>query len=256
MWDPQRYREFGGHRARPFHDLLARVGASSPRRVVDVGCGPGTLTPVLAARWPGAQVEAFDSAPDMVSAARELGVDARVQDVRGWQPPADTDVVLANAVLQWVPEHGALIDRWARTLPGGAWLAVQVPGNFGAPSHALVRELAARPPWVGALTGVLRGEETVHPPQHYADLLVAAGCAVDVWETTYTQRLDGDDPVLTWVTGTALRPVRAALDDEAWERFRAELAPQLRRAYPRSTDGGTWMPFRRLFAVAQVPDGR
>lgn len=255
MWDVQRYREFGGHRERPFHDLLARVGAQEPRRVVDVGCGPGTLTGVLAARWPRAQVEAFDSSPEMVAAARELGVEARTQDVRQWQPAPDTDVVVANAVLQWVPEHLELLDRWARDLPPGAWLALQVPGNFGAPSHVLVRELAAAPRWRDRLAGVLRGAETVPQPQRYAELLAATGCAVDVWETTYLHRLDGADPVLAWITGTALRPVRAALDDAGWERFLAELAPELRRAYPRSDDGGTWLPFRRLFAVAQVPGG-
>ena len=254
MWDPQRYREFGDHRERPFHDLLARVGAQDPRRVVDAGCGPGTLTPVLAQRWPGAQVDAFDSSPEMVAAARELGVDARVDDVRTWTPAPDTDVVLTNAVLQWVPEHAALITRWVRQLAAGAWLAVQVPGNFGAPSHVLVRELAAEPRWSDALGGVLRGAETVLEPAGYAELLTAAGCAVDVWESTYAQRLEGADPVLAWITGTALRPVRATLDDVGWARFRAELAPRLREADPSSTDGGTWFPFRRQFAVAQVGD--
>lgn len=252
MWDVARYREFGDHRERPFHDLLARVFALRPRRVVDAGCGPGHLTPVLAARWPGAQVEAFDSAPEMVAAARELGVNARLEDVTEWVPGPDTDVVVANAVLQWVPEHAELMQRWATALPAGAWVAVQVPGNFGAPSHVLVRELAAQPQWAARLAGVLRGQETVHPPQRYADLLLAQGCAVDAWETTYLQRLDGDDPVLAWIMGTALRPVRAVLDDEGWEHFCAELAVALREAYPRTAGGGTWLPFRRVFVVAQV----
>jgi len=135
------------------------------------------------------------------------------------------------------------------------WLAVQVPGNFTAPSHTLIRELAAQPRWAPRLAGVLRGAETVHPVRHYAELLTAAGCAVDAWETSYLQRLDSADPVLAWVTGTALRPVRAALDDDAWARFRAELAPMLRDAYPPGSDGATWLPFRRVFVVAQVGGG-
>lgn len=255
MWSPQEYLRFADHRERPFHELLARVGAERPRRVVDAGCGPGTLTPVLALRWPDAVVQAFDSAPEMVAAARERGVAASVADVADWQPASDTDVLLANAVLQWVPDHLAVLRRWVHALPAGAWLGVQVPGNFTAASHTLVRELAAEPRWRPRLDGVLRSADAVHSAQDYAEQLAALGCAADVWETTYQQRLPGADPVLHWITGTALRPVRAVLDDADWDRFRAELAPRLRTAYPPSTlpgeaEGGSWLPFRRIFMVA------
>ena len=257
MWDPSAYLLFADHRERPFHELLARVGAADPRRVVDAGCGPGTLTPVLGQRWPDAAVQAFDSSPEMVAAARERGVDATVADVATWRPDQDVDVVLGNAVLQWVPGHLEVLERWARTLRSGAWLAVQVPGNFREPSHALTRELAGRPHWRQQLDGVLRGADAVHEPQHYAERLVAQGCTVDAWESTYLQRLPGHNPVLQWITGTALRPVRAALDDTEWAQFTAELAPMLRDAHPDSTlrgetDGGAWMPFRRIFVVAHI----
>ena len=144
-WDPALYLDFDDHRSRPFRDLLARVGATSPRRVVDLGCGPGHLTAVLSARWPDADVSALDSSPDMVAAARERGIDAELADVVDWVPTPDTDVVVTNAVLQWVPSHPQLLPRWLEALPSGAWFAMQVPGNFGAPSHALVRELLAEP---------------------------------------------------------------------------------------------------------------
>ncbi len=247
-WDPGLYLTFDDHRSRPFFDLLARVGATSPRRVVNLGCGPGHLTGVLGQRWPGAVVEALDSSAEMVAAARDRGIDAQQRDVVDWAPGPDTDVVVTNAVLQWVPAHPALLPRWVAALPAGAWFAMQVPGNFDAPSHALVRELADEPRWRGSV--VLRGAGAVAEPAGYAELLAAAGADVDVWETTYLQRLTGVDPVLSWITGTALRPVRDALDDAGWEAFRAELAPRLRAAYPVSPDGTTWFPFRRIFAVA------
>ncbi|MGZ4542184.1 MAG: trans-aconitate 2-methyltransferase [Mycobacteriaceae bacterium] len=257
MWDAAQYLRFADHRERPFHELLERVGAEYPRRVVDVGCGPGTLTSVLALRWPSAVVEAFDSSPEMVSAARERGVKASLGDVTEWRPGADVDVIMCNAVLQWVPDHVEVMTRWAETMAAGAWLAVQVPGNFGAPSHALTRELAAEPQWRAQLDGVLRGPETVHEPLVYAERLAALGCTVDVWESTYIQRLPGRDPVLHWISGSALRPVRATLNDADWTRFAAELAPRLREAHPETTlegeaEGGAWMPFRRIFIVAQA----
>jgi trans-aconitate 2-methyltransferase len=250
MWDPAAYLVRRDERARPFYDLLARVHAESPRTVVDLGCGPGNLTLLLAERWPGAAVRALDSSPEMVAAAREAGVDAALGDVDEWTPEPDVDVVVCNAVLQWVPGHGELLRRWAGELPGGAWLAMQVPGNFAAPSHEAARELAGRPRWRDRLRGVLRGHDAVLEPDEYGELLAGAGCDVDVWETTYLHRLDGPDPVLEWMTGTALRPVRAALDDTEWADFRAELAPLLRAAYPQRADGTTWWPFRRIFVVA------
>ncbi|MFL6123391.1 trans-aconitate 2-methyltransferase [Actinophytocola sp.] len=254
MWDPQKYLAFDDHRSRPFFDLIARISAEAPRRVVDLGCGPGHLTLALAQRWPSAVVEASDSSPEMVSAARERGIDATVLDVREWQPAADTDVVVTNAVLQWVPGHDELLARWVKRLPHGACLALQVPGNFDAPSHVRTRELAASDAWRDRLDSVvLREEDAVLDPAGYAALLSDAGCEVDAWETTYVQRLTGEDPVLEWITGTALRPIRNALPDDDWQRFRAELASTLRAEYPRRADGTTWFPFRRVFAVARVP---
>lgn len=257
MWDPKQYLAFDNHRSRPFFELVNRVGAERPRRVVDLGCGPGHLTAVLSERWPDAVVEASDSSSEMVAAARARGVHAVLQDVRDWAPEDDTDVVVCNAVLQWVEGHPALLSDWAGKLPPGAWLAMQVPGNFDAPSHRCIREVAGRQEYRERLepTGVLQ-PRNVLDPTGYATVLSAAGCAVDAWETTYIQRLTGDDPVLTWVSGTALRPVRDALDDATWERFIAELAPMLRDAYPRHEDGTTWLPFRRLFAVAHKADRR
>lgn len=249
-WDPALYRTFDDHRSRPFHDLLARVGAVEPRRVVDLGCGPGHLTALLSARWPGAAVTAFDSSPEMVAAARGNGVDAELADAVDWTPAPDTDVVVTNAVLQWVPGHVALLPRWLEALPSGAWFAMQVPGNFSAPSHHLVREVLDQPRWRGLVD--VRDEDALPEPAAYADLLVGTGAEVDVWETTYLHRLSGADPVLRWISSTALRPVRDALPGPEYDRFRDELAPRLRGAYPPRPDGTTWFPFRRLFAVART----
>ncbi|GAA4613796.1 trans-aconitate 2-methyltransferase [Saccharopolyspora hordei] len=248
MWDPQAYLAFSDYRDRPAHDLLARVGAERARRVVDLGCGAGNLTSLLTDRWPEAEVEATDSSPEMVEAARARGVPARVEDVRDWTPLPDTDVVLCNAVLQWVPEHVDLLRRWLPELPAGAWFAFQVPGNFDSPSHVAVRRLLAEPRWRDH--GIVLRTDPVLDPVGYADVLADLGVAVDAWETTYVHALRGPDPVLEWVTGTALRPVRAALDDAEWAEFRAELAPRLAEAYPQRPDGVTWFPFRRLFVVA------
>lgn len=147
MWDPDVYLAFSGHRNRPFYELVSRVGLERARRVVDLGCGPGHLTRYLARRWPGAVIEALDSSPEMVAAAAERGIDATTGDLRDWKPKPDTDVVVSNAALHWVPEHSDLLVRWVDELAPGSWIAVQIPGNFETPSHAAVRALARREPY-------------------------------------------------------------------------------------------------------------
>lgn len=257
MWDPNAYLRFADERSRPFFDLLARVPATDPATVVDLGCGPGTLTAHLRQRWPAATIQGLDSSSEMIAAARALPaaqtVRFEVADVRDWHPTPDVSVVIANAVLQWVPGHEALLARWADELATGATLAFQVPGNFDAPSHVAIREVAALPAWRDRLAGVLRGSNAVLSAAGYAELLARHGLAIDAWETLYLHELtaEGNDhPVLRWVEGTALRPVRSALDEADWAAFRAELNPRLHAAYPVH-NGRVWFPFRRIFVVAR-----
>ena len=253
MWDPDVYLTFADHRARPFYDLLSRVAAREPRRVVDLGCGAGNLTSQLARRWPDATIEALDSSPEMVAAARERGVSASVADVRTWTPQPDTDVVLSNAAMHWVPEHGELFVRWVGRLAAGSWLAIQMPGNFETASHAAVRAVARRQPYAELLQeNPFRVGTVVDTPAHYADLLLDSGCTVDAWETTYIHQLTGEHPVLDWISGTALLPVSERLDAQHYQRFREELIPLLAEAYPSRPNGTTFYPFRRVFVVAQV----
>jgi trans-aconitate 2-methyltransferase len=229
------------------------VVAPPPHRVADLGCGPGNLTLQLARRWPQAVIEAVDSSPEMVAAARERGVDAAVADLRTWTPQPDTDVVLSNAAMHWVSERDELMVQWAEKLDAGAWIAVQMPGNFETPSHSAVRAVARREPYAKILRDTpFRAGTMADTPAHYAELLIDAGCTVDAWETTYLHQLTGEHPVLDWISGTALLPVRERLNELEYQQFREELIPLLADAYPPRHDGTTFFPFRRVFVVAQV----
>ncbi|WP_457962345.1 trans-aconitate 2-methyltransferase [Arthrobacter sp. D1-29] len=254
-WDPSRYVQFGDYRDRPFFDLTGRIHTQNPHEVVDLGCGPGNLTATLARRWPHAKVLGLDSSAEMLArAAAEAREEPRLrfefEDIAEWMPSPTTDVVVSNAALQWVPGHQDLLARWLDRLKPGAWFAMQVPGNFNAPSHVLMRELASTPRWKPKLEGVLRGGESVGEPADYLEIMLDANCRADSWETSYLQLLTGTDPVLAWVRGTALRPVLAALPAEEALAFEAEYAAALSTAYP-GTKHGTVFPFRRIFAVAR-----
>jgi trans-aconitate 2-methyltransferase len=256
-WSPAVYLRYAGERARPFADLLDRVDARAPSQVVDLGCGEGTMTATLAERWPSARVTGVDSSPEMLASAAESAVPGRLEFLRGdvaaWVPDAPVDDAVSNAVLHWLPGHERLLTRWADWLAPGGWLAVQVPGNFRAPTHALLTELCRSPRWAARLADAGPRPDTVLEPAGYFDVLAAAGLAPDVWETTYLHVLSGPDPVLGWVRSTVLRPVLALLEDDAAAEFTAEYAAALRAAYPPRPDGTTLLPFRRVFAVARRP---
>ena len=259
-WDPATYLRFAGERARPFAELTARVDAEDPRVVVDLGCGDGSVTATLAQRWPAARVTGVDSSASMLAAAAEHAVPGRLEftqgDLRDWRPVEPVDVLVSNAALHWVPGHAPLVSRWATELAADGWLALQVPGNQAAPTHALLASLVAEPRWAQRLApgdDSVLDPAAVLDPRGYLDVLTAAGLVADAWETTYLHVLTGADPVLRWVSGTVLRPVLARLSTEDADELTAEYAAGLRATYPVREDGTTVLPFRRVFAVGHRP---
>ncbi len=253
VWDPQRYLVFGDERARPFHDLMAVVDAPDPAEVVDLGCGPGNLTATLAQRWPAARVVGVDSSLEMVAAARGVdGIEIVHADLREWNPDRPVDVLVSNATLQWVPDHIALVPKLVDVLSPGGWFAFQVPANFSEPSHVLLQQLADSPRWRDHIGGKRVARPSSHEPDEYLAVLAGLDCAVQVWETTYFHVLPGEDAVLDWITGTALRPILAVLDQAERAEFTSEYGALLRAAYPRRSYG-TVLPYRRIFAVARRP---
>jgi trans-aconitate 2-methyltransferase len=275
VWDPHQYARHSGHRNRPISDLLARVPAlpdDENPRIADLGCGPGGPSLLLAERWPGARITGYDNSPAMLREARAYAgktsaggsLEFTHADLTTWRPaPGDHfDLIFSNAALHWVLHaegegasgHTVLFPAWVQGLPPGGVFAFQVPGNFGSPSHALLLELRNSPRWRGRLGSESR-EGSVRTPAEYLAELEPLGCEVDAWETTYAHLLHGENPVLDWVKGTALRPVLTLLadDPEAQAEFLAEYGQLLREAYPPlggDPARGTVMPFRRIFVVA------
>jgi trans-aconitate 2-methyltransferase len=258
MWDPAQYLHFTDERSRPFYELTSRIGATAPGYVVDLGCGPGQLTASLAARWPQAEVLGIDSSAEMITTAQQADYGEAVRsgrlsfvlgDVNNWQPARPPDVIVSNAVLQWVPNHMQLLPRWAAGLRTGGWLAFMLPGNFDQPSHVVLRELAGSARWRDQLSRVELNRQAGDPAD-YLDLLAGLGLNVDAWEATYLHVLLGSDPVTDWYKGSGLRPVLAALNAADAEAFVTEYSQQMQKYYP-AAPYGTILPFRRVFVVAQ-----
>lgn len=252
-WDPRQYLKFADHRLRPALDLLAQVPLEHPRSVHDLGCGPGSITRLLAERWPDAAITGVDSSPDMLAKARrEAPAVAFLQaDIAQWLPPSPADLLFSNSTLQWLPDHARLFPRLLSQLSPGGVLAVQMPRNHDAPSHRLMREAAEAGRWRERLAGV-GSILPVASPDAYYRMLAPLAARIDIWETDYLHGLAGDNPVIEWTKGTGLRPYLDALDEPDRGDFLAVYAARIAAAYPKQPDGRTLLPFRRIFIIAQT----
>lgn len=251
-WSPREYMRFGDERTRPSVDLVARIAVDAPRRVIDLGCGPGNSTQVLAARWPGASIVGLDSSEAMIQAARAEypGQDWALGSIETWADTAGFDVVFSNAALQWVPDHGPLMERlFGAVSPGGA-LAFQVPSADYALVRTLIHDIARSGPWAGRMSGPLNAL-TMHPPAFYYDHLTARATGLDMWETEYLHVLESPDAIVDWILSTGLRPFMEALETGAErELFVDELRVKVRESYTLRADGKVLFPFKRMFVVA------
>ncbi|MFM9882375.1 MAG: methyltransferase domain-containing protein [Burkholderiales bacterium] len=253
-WNPAQYAKFSDQRMRPALDLLASVPSEVVSTVVDLGCGTGSLTEKMAERWPSAQVIGVDGSAEMLAEARQRAssISWVEADLAQWSIPGGADVVYSNAALHWLADHERLFPRLADQLRSGGVLAVQMPRNFGAPSHMIAQDLAAEPYWGGKLVHLIK-PAPVKEPGFYYELLVDRFARVDLWETEYIQVLRGKDAVLEWIKGSWLRQFLAALDADEGAAFERSYAERAARAYPTRRDGTTILPFRRLFMMAVRP---
>ncbi|MBI3438659.1 MAG: methyltransferase domain-containing protein [Proteobacteria bacterium] len=249
-WDPDVYLKFGGERTRAAADLLARVPLSAPKHIVDLGCGPGNSTALIASRYPNADILGVDSDEAMLAKARAEHVQARFEpgDFETWTPHQAPDLIYTNAALHWAADPLAVAARLFQSLAPGGALALQVPQNFDKPSHVAMRAAAQDGPWAEKLRDAF--QPLMLGAQDYAGALAPLGAKLDVWSTAYLHILEGEDAVLKWISGSALRPYFARLRGNERTGFEADLAARLRRAYPPEIDGRTYFPFHRVFAIA------
>jgi trans-aconitate 2-methyltransferase len=251
-WNARQYLKFEDERTRPPRDLLAQVPLASPRRVIDLGCGPGNSTALLLERYPQARVIGLDSSADMLRQARERlpNCEFAEADLADWSPRERTDLLFANAVFQWVPDHPTVLRRLLAALPAGGVLAVQMPDNTEEPALALMREAAARGPWAVQLASAAAARDDLPTPAAYYDLLSPLCSHLDIWHTVYNHVMAGPEAIVEWFKGSGLRPFLSPLDDDMRGNFVADYTARIARAYPRRHDGRVLLRFPRLFIVA------
>ncbi len=251
-WSAQQYLKFEDERTRPPRDLLAQVPLNSPRIVFDLGCGPGNSTGLLVERYPQAEVVGLDSSPDMLRQARERlpGCAFLAADLAHWRPPERTDLLFANAVFQWVPDHRMVLRRLLEGLPAGGVLALQMPDNTAEPALALMREVAESGSWAADLAAAAAARDDLPTPAAYYDLLRPVCARLDIWHSVYNHVMPGPEAIVEWFRGSGLRPFLSPLDDHTRGDFIAAYTARIARAYPPCFDGRVLLRFPRLFIVA------
>jgi trans-aconitate 2-methyltransferase len=257
-WDANLYLKFADARLRPALDLMGRLDPTNAQRpghaIYDLGCGPGNITRLLAERFPQAPVIGIDSSDEMLAKARSQTVGQCISfskgDLTQFRPAVPPAILYSNAAYQWVENHIDYFPGLLKLLPPGGQLAIQMPRNHEAPSHALMQQAARMGPWRDTLARI-GGIRSVWEPARYYDVLKPLGAELDVWETIYQQVLTGKDPVAQWTAGSGLRPYLEALQEPERTEFYDTYARLLAEAYPPRPDGTTLFPFRRLFIVAR-----
>lgn len=252
VWNPQQYLKFSGHRLRPAVDLLMRIPDFPVRSVADLGAGAGNVTKLIKERWPDAVVIGVEGSAEMVAAGKKAAPDIEWlhQDLGSWQPARKYDVIYSNAALHWLPDHETLFPLLMEKVEPGGILAVQMPRNFGAPSHLLIAETALSGPWRLKLEHLIT-PPPVEEPGFYHALLAPQSQNIDLWETEYLQVLEGENPVKEWTKGTWLTRYLDALEGQDKAAFEAAYGERVAKAYQPNSQGQTLFPFRRLFMVAQ-----
>jgi trans-aconitate 2-methyltransferase len=251
-WDPQQYLKFERERTQPSIDLAARIDIANPRRIIDLGCGPGNSTAVLHRRWPEAEITGLDSDEEMLRAARRDYPRHYwlQQDAASWESRGGYDIVFSNAMLQWLPDHAAVINRWFQTVEPGGALAVQLPVNFRSAIHQHIVEVADEPDWRDQLAPAKRLLFAKDPDDYY-NILSPLSNRIDLWSTEYIHILPRHEDIIEWMRGTGMRPYLAALTSEdERKRFEAEVLARVKKSYPPQADGRVLFPFRRLFFIA------
>jgi len=253
MWNVEQYQKYADERARPFFDLAGQIRSEAPRQIVDLGCGPGTLTRTLAERWPAAQVLGVDSSPEMLTKATGQSLPGRLvfeqANIATWTATVPCDVIVSNAALHWIANHDRQLARLADMLAPGGVLAVQMPNRFHTASQIAIDETMADPRWSSSLQGIGLHRESIQPLVWYVDRLHDLGLQVNAWETIYYHVLTGENPVLEWLKGTGLRPLLDRLSPELSREFERAVGQRLQAAYP-VRKGITVFPMPRVFFVA------
>jgi trans-aconitate 2-methyltransferase len=257
-WNPHQYLRFADERSQPSIDLTARIRPlKKPRKILDIGCGPGNSTHVLAQKFPHACIIGIDSSENMIQVAKSTSVDLdadldfMICDAATGLPSLETnyDIVFSNAAVQWIPRHDELLRNMIGRLKPGGILAVQTPLLEKHPFHRVIRSVVNHAKYKGTFPKNIQRKNNLSP-EEYAAILTDIADTFDIWETVYYHVLPSHRDIVEWFRATRLRPYFSALSPDRVPEFEADLLEAFTQSIPATKSGSILMPFPRLFFTA------
>jgi trans-aconitate 2-methyltransferase len=251
-WNPEQYLKFDEERTRPSIDLVARIPIDNPSSIIDIGCGPGNSTQVLARRWPGCKIVGVDNSPAMIERAKKdyPRQEWRILDAGKDEIEGTFEIVFSNATIQWIPNHADLLKKFHGLLTKKGIIAIQIPLFWDMPIGKTIANIATSERW-SPLTGRVSDLFSIHDPSYYYDKLSELSGSIDIWVSDYFHVLDSHVSIFEMIRSTGLRPYLERLRTEQEKNeFEGAVLREIARDYPLQKNGRVLFPFKRLFFVA------
>lgn len=252
-WNAQLYLKFKKERTQPSIDLINRLNFQNPKKVIDIGCGPGNSTALLKKHYPDAYILGVDSSPNMIEkAVKECpDIDFMLFDASKDfdMLDRDFDIVFSNACIQWVPDHKRLLTDMMSILNPGGIMAVQVPNQVEMSINSVISEVTKSDKWKSKF----RSERKFHnlAEEEYFDLLYEISSDFSMWKTIYFHRLPSQESIVEWYKSTGLRPYLEVLNDDEKSDFEKDILQKVKEHYPICAGGEVIFRFYRLFFIAK-----
>ena len=256
-WKPNLYLEFGKERTQPSVDLVTRIDVENPKRIIDIGCGPGNSTSILKARWVNAEIIGLDNSEAMINEAKSKypDIDWFYADASGdLSKLGKFDIVFSNAAIQWMPSHEILLPKLFGILNKGGVLAVQVPCTKYMPMHTEIVKITSTDKWKNYFAN-MANTYSIHTADFYYNIICNLTKEIDLWQTDYYHIMNAHSDIVKWFSGSGLRPYLDCLkDDDIKTEFLKEYENALQNKYPIQSDGKILFPFTRIFFIAVKSD--
>ncbi|MEM7009630.1 MAG: methyltransferase domain-containing protein [Thermodesulfobacteriota bacterium] len=251
-WNPELYHKYQKERFAPFKDLMDLIEVRESISSLDLGCGTGELTKLVADMLPESTMLGIDSSSEMLEKASQLSKQGLSYELC---PIAEAsgkwDLIFSNAAVQWVDNHQELIPKLVSMLNPNGQIAIQMPANHNHPTQTTIADIANEEPYFSALGGWQR-EWSVLTIREYSEILYDIGAQdINVFEKIYPHVLDNVDAIVEWLSGTALLPYFERLPKELHSDFMNCYRERLRDIYPKVP---VFFPYQRIFFSARWPE--